>query len=209
MASDDGFKEIQLSGKQLVFLFMATTIVAVVIFLCGVMVGRGVKSPNQAAGAASAAPAPPMPDAQPIADTSPAASPGTGAAQPASEPAGARTPDSAAKQPVPADEPPPAVPDEPPTTAEASPAAARAAVTGNEPAGDGWVVQVQALADKSACDKLAARLVGKGYAAYVTPPPPGGGVYRVRVGKFKERREADNVKRRLEKEEQLKPWITR
>ena len=39
---DAGFHEIQLNGKQLVFLFMAATVVAVVIFLCGVMVGRGV-----------------------------------------------------------------------------------------------------------------------------------------------------------------------
>ena len=42
-AKDDGFHEIQLSGKQLVFLFMATTVVSVVIFLCGVLVGRGVR----------------------------------------------------------------------------------------------------------------------------------------------------------------------
>ena len=42
--ADEAFHEIQLSGKQLVFLFMATTIVAVVIFLCGVQVGRGVKA---------------------------------------------------------------------------------------------------------------------------------------------------------------------
>jgi cell division septation protein DedD len=55
--SDDEFHEIQLNGKQLVFLFMAATVVAVVIFLCGVMVGRGVPtraaapidSPEQAA----------------------------------------------------------------------------------------------------------------------------------------------------------------
>ena len=40
--ADQGFHEIQLSGKQLVFLFMATTVVAVLIFLCGVKVGRGV-----------------------------------------------------------------------------------------------------------------------------------------------------------------------
>lgn len=40
-AADDGFHEIQLSGKQLVFLFMATTVVSIVIFLCGVLVGRG------------------------------------------------------------------------------------------------------------------------------------------------------------------------
>ena len=40
----DGFHEIQLNGKQLVFLFMAATVVSVVIFLCGVLVGRGVRT---------------------------------------------------------------------------------------------------------------------------------------------------------------------
>jgi cell division septation protein DedD len=48
-AGDDGFHEIQLSGKQLVFLFMATTILAVVIFLCGVQVGRNVKGGDRLA----------------------------------------------------------------------------------------------------------------------------------------------------------------
>ena len=42
--TDDGFHEIQLNGKQLVFLFMAATVVSVVIFLCGVLVGRGVRT---------------------------------------------------------------------------------------------------------------------------------------------------------------------
>ena len=41
---DDGVREIHLSGKQLVFLFMAVTVVSVVIFLCGVLVGRGVQA---------------------------------------------------------------------------------------------------------------------------------------------------------------------
>ena len=41
--TEDGFHEIQLSGKQLVFLFMATTVVSIVIFLCGVLVGRGAR----------------------------------------------------------------------------------------------------------------------------------------------------------------------
>jgi cell division septation protein DedD len=45
---DEGVHEIQLNGKQLVFLFMAATVVAVVIFLCGVMVGRGVPTPRGA-----------------------------------------------------------------------------------------------------------------------------------------------------------------
>jgi len=47
---DEGFHEIQLNGKQLVFLFMAATVVSVVIFLCGVLVGRGVKAQLSAAG---------------------------------------------------------------------------------------------------------------------------------------------------------------
>src|SRR5262249_56471743 len=43
-STDDGFHEIQLSGKQLVFLFMIAAVVLVATFLCGVQVGRGVKS---------------------------------------------------------------------------------------------------------------------------------------------------------------------
>src|SRR5262245_14193515 len=42
---DHEVHEIQLNGKQLVFMFMAATVVSVVIFLCGVMVGRGVRQP--------------------------------------------------------------------------------------------------------------------------------------------------------------------
>ena len=56
-APDDGFHEIQLSGKQLVFLFMATTVVSVVIFLCGVLVGRGVRSETLSAAASTSPPA--------------------------------------------------------------------------------------------------------------------------------------------------------
>jgi len=71
--SDEGFHEIQLNGKQLVFLFMAATVVSVVIFLCGVMVGRGVPdrsavAANESAGSTSdgapgeSAPARPAPE---------------------------------------------------------------------------------------------------------------------------------------------------
>ena len=41
--NDEGFREIQLNGKQLIFLFMAVTVVLVVMFLFGVLVGRGVR----------------------------------------------------------------------------------------------------------------------------------------------------------------------
>src|SRR6186997_1649593 len=41
--TDQTFREIQLSGKQLVFAFMASVVVLVAAFLLGVSVGRGVR----------------------------------------------------------------------------------------------------------------------------------------------------------------------
>jgi cell division septation protein DedD len=37
-------------GKQIVFLFMAATVVSVVVFLCGVLVGRGTPAADQSSG---------------------------------------------------------------------------------------------------------------------------------------------------------------
>ena len=42
--ADDGFHEIQLNSKQLIFLCMTAALVLVVAFLSGVLVGRGVRS---------------------------------------------------------------------------------------------------------------------------------------------------------------------
>jgi len=43
----------------------------------------------------------------------------------------------------------------------------------------------------------------------LTPPDGTPSVFRVRVGKFNTRREAESVAARLQKEEQFKPWVTR
>jgi DedD protein len=56
--SDEGFREIQLNGKQLIFLFMAVTVVSVVIFLFGVLVGRGVRQGPETADMVSGEVAP-------------------------------------------------------------------------------------------------------------------------------------------------------
>ena len=56
--SDEGFREIQLNGKQLIFLFMAVTVVLVVTFLFGVLTGRGVREDAAATEIASGEVAP-------------------------------------------------------------------------------------------------------------------------------------------------------
>lgn len=201
-ATDDGFHEIQLNGKQLVFLFMAATVVSVVIFLCGVLVGRGVRAERAALtdGAAPAA------DIAPDAASPPVDAPSS--ADPTNAVAPPTTTDDLSyfnrleRQNAPPEELKPA---------EAAPPEAPAPEAGAaQPARQGYAVQLAALNSRTEADAMASRLASKGYAAYVLTPANGTpAVYRVRVGTFDTRREAETIASKLEKEEQFKPWVTR
>jgi cell division septation protein DedD len=79
-----------------------------------------------------------------------------------------------------------------------------------EPGGQGYALQIAALRDRNEAEAIAKRLESKGYAAYVLAPASGTpAVFRVRIGKFKTRRDAETVSSKLQKEEQFNPWITR
>lgn len=82
--SDEGFREIQLNGKQLIFLFMAVTVVLVVTFLFGVLVGRGVRE-GAGAGEIVSSDVASDPAVAAVADNAPPPSPD--AASPAPAPA--------------------------------------------------------------------------------------------------------------------------
>ena len=229
--SDEAFHEIQLNGKQLVFLFMAATVVSVVIFLCGVMVGRGVptqgaaqvaelaaesldptvaaQAPSSAAAAADRAP---ISAQETLTYTSRLEDPNP-AAETLKAPAISRASVSAG-MPEPAAEPSeplakaaaPVAPVAPKVGAAVTPPAPSAVKT---PSGNGFVVQVAAVNERGEADTIARRLAGKGYPAFVTTPAGAARVFRVRVGSYNDRRDAESVAGRLEKEEQFKPWITR
>jgi cell division septation protein DedD len=116
-------------------------------------------------------------------------------------------PAGASARPTPAAEARPAEPA--PVRAETSKPAA-SPVASAEPPGPGFAVQIAAMSERTEAENIVQKLAGKGYSAYVLMPQAGGaGVYRVRVGKFKTRREAETIASRLEKEEQFKPWIIR
>jgi DedD protein len=238
---DDGFHEIQLNGKQLVFLFMAATVVSVVIFLCGVLVGRSVRAQREALAeaatgtvteaAAQPAPAPVPPPETKAAPADKFTYPDLGKQKATVEPLKTSTPPdksskassaraaekaSAAEKPAPT--PPPVekvVPEKPAPQRPAATAAGQEATSPgdratSEPAGQGFAVQIAALNVRSEADAIAKRLTSKGYSAYVLAPPNGTpSVFRVRVGKFSTRREAETVAAKLQKEEQFKPWVTR
>ena len=244
---DDSFREIQLSGKQLVFLFMAVIVILVGVFLMGLQVGRGVLMARGApgaettVGATEAEPPPPPASASPGSSTSPATAKEKlsyaerlGAPEPpketlkpetASPPATPPTPKSDAPRPAPAAAAtPPAKTAPSPTktapvpTKTATPAKNAATTpttkveppaTSAEPGGPGFAIQVAAVREAGEADAMVKRLAAKGYSAYVFRPAKADGIFRVRVGKFKDRREADTVAARLQKEEQFKPWIVR
>jgi cell division septation protein DedD len=217
--ADEGFHEIHLSGKHLVALFMAATVVAVVVFLCGVAVGRGVLEKRTAQAEAS-------PPADPTADSqSPSgADPTTGSSVPepsassqetlsypdrlasANPPSETLKPTGSTSRPAPVEPAPPA----PALPAARSAEATTAPSAPPEPSGPGFAVQVAAVRERGEADTIAKRLSTRGYRAYVMAPVNGAPkVFRVRVGKFKERREAEQIAGKLQKEEQFKPWITR
>ena len=209
--------EPHLSGKQLVFLFMASTVVAVVIFLCGVMVGRGVPvgrgtGVTPAISAAAQAGSPEQPDP---AFATPWDTPVAGADAPADVLTYSRR--IGADEPVEEELNDPAAASETGFAADPWTTRASQAVPDTTPTSaglglaDGFVVQVAALRGRAAAGAMTEQLAAKGYPAYVQEPSPNAAaqVYRVWVGKYPGRREAEQVKRRLEQEEQFTPWITR
>jgi cell division septation protein DedD len=236
---DEGVREIQLSGKQLVFLFMAVTVVSVVIFLCGVLVGRGVQARTGMVDA-------PVLAGDDASDPAGEPAPGESAANTPTPRADVTFPRRLEKNETPAEKLVPRK-DAPPKTAAAAPAAAGAptpstapaappsapSTTGpaaptaaattaklaaekpspgipTEPRGNGYAIQVAAFAGRGEAEVIVKRLTGKGYSAYLVTPQAGQPpMFRVRVGKFTDRAAAERVATRLEREEQFKPWITR
>ena len=216
--NDDGFHEIQLSGKQLVFWAMAVVVIGVVVFLMGVQVGRGVLAQRglpEAANTAASATEPEPPPA-PASATPASGAPVTAGEKlsyaerlSAPEPTPEKLPAPKAERSAGASEAreggaKPSGPPSRPAGASADP------VASTEPPGSGFSIQVAALREREEADTIVKRLAAKGYPAYVAAPikekVP---IFRVRVGKYKDRSEADTVAAKLQKEEQFKPWVVR
>jgi cell division septation protein DedD len=202
-AHDETFRELQLSGKQLVFLFMAVTVVSVVIFLCGVLVGRGVRNERGGAGTTEATVAPsitepplsaagsPTPNtanslvtagekltyAERLSSTEPTAeklSPATPPPPPVAETvAPPSTPAPTAKTTAASSSGRNAAPAATAKDKDSKPTAAAPAATFNEPPGNGFAIQIAALRERSEADAIVSRLVSKGESAYVVAPAKG------------------------------------
>ena len=199
--ANQGPSEAAPSAKQLVFLAMMATVVAVIVFLCGVLVGRGMPS-GRAPGMVATQAVPSgagtrvgVPEILP----DPEAAPGSpldslsyfdrlrrtdAAPETLVAPAGEFAPELGAAPPSP--------------DPQAAPGVAAS-----------FVVQVIALRSRDEARTVAAGLEAKGYPAWVVDPAPGApaAVYRVRVGPYADQSEADTVRDRLETEEPFTPFV--
>jgi cell division septation protein DedD len=226
--SDQEFREIQLTAKQLFFLFMSAVVVAVVIFLLGVSVGRGVQGEAVSAAADTGA----VSDTVVTASTPPASTPAGsqtpnltydpklqgGPVPPPAAPQTAETtkPADAAATPPPAPEKPAAVPDK---TAAAPPSTTKPASGAGEvppirpeakpapPAPSGLALQVGAFSSRENAETLVGTLKSKGYPAFMVAQPQSKASFAVRVGPFASRAEADKTSARLAREEGMKPLV--
>lgn len=215
--ADDRSRGVHLTDKQLVFAFMSATVIGVVVFLFGVLVGRGVQAARGPLHDAATLSAPSvLPDGAPgeppigdpaipsgAATPAPAASeysyPGRLGNTPPSEqlkqPAGGPAPVSLPRE--------SAVPPDVPADGIGTPETAA-------PTGD-YTVQVTAVKKQAEADRIVKDLNSKGYEAFVLAPDAGDrlGLFRVRVGSFKDKQKAAVLAQRLSREGKgYRPWVT-
>lgn len=194
--TEPGFREIQLSTKQVVFLFMAFVVVAVGIFLLGVSVGRGVTAGQISADTNN--------PAEPAVEVLPASPAVQGSAPPEADKLTYH--DGLQKTPS---TPPPPMPDSPPDTtatpaagspatkpATASPKAAAppAKTTGT------LFIQVDSFSSADNARRQVTQLKAKGFPAFVFEAPGGGAKYKTRVGPFPDGAAQDAMIAKLRRE---------
>jgi DedD protein len=192
-------REIQLTSKQLVFVFMSTVLVAVVVFLLGVWVGRGIDTGSMAATEDVVSGGVPKSE-PPNPSTAPAPGPGKPLTYPEALAGGGgnapATPSSQSQAPPP--EPPPASspPAEPPQPEKRAEKPQPTVQKPAAPDAESWVVQVGAYSAKSGAEKTAAEFKAKGYSVTVTPGP----TFKVWIGSYPRKSDADQIASRLRKE---------
>lgn len=198
------FYEIQLSNSSLIVAFVVAVGLGVAVFMLGVMVGRGqapqpgdeqgwVESlgasgeDSEAAGVEEEAPAEELDFYERVED-------------PVQEEQAADAGEDTAEQ-----------QQEPEPPAEEATEEPELDLPAPDPSiASGFVVQVKATPDRAAADSLQAALAAAGFPAFVVQAEVGGGTtYRVRVGRYTSREDAQRVAVALDRRSDVEgTWVT-
>ncbi len=208
---EPSYYEVALTNRQVLIAFVALLTCMVAAFFAGVWIGRG--APAGGAGPAVAARATPGPPASATPEidqlsffsgaeagsrttATPAAPPARRQPSPTPEPT--RPAATAAPAPAPTPTPRPA-----PTRAATAAPAATAAATGTV------FVQVYSSTNGARAREIAADLRKAGFPVVLAESPSGARLnYRVRVGPFATRDQAEAAAVKLRREHRLDTWVT-
>lgn len=226
MNDDQSFYEIQLNPPHLVLAVLGVVVVGVAVFYLGVVVGRDQGTPGgspdwQAAVPVQQGDTGEGDDPMGLYDTareSDTAAPGQdeGAGETVPPPAASTQPAAEPAAPSPGGFQPADPVDEQraPVAADTDHPAA-ASNTQGLPAPDaalvsGWIVQVRSTPDKASADQLQAALAVDGFPAFVMSVDVEGQTwYRVRVGRYGAKADAETVERALLRRSDVEDaWVT-
>ncbi len=201
MSDDQSFYEIQLNTAHIVLVFLGAAILGVAFFWLGVVIGSGRTqlggSPEweaAVAGGAETESAEQDPPGFYEAVTEPAAADDT-TSQPEATPEPATTEPRPSEMAAPEFQPSEPVDEQPAqVVAESAPGLP----TPDATLASGWVVQVRSTPDKAAADSLQATLMSAGFPAFVVSADVDGQTYyRVRVGRYGSRGDAETIENEL------------
>lgn len=207
--------ELSLDGRQVASIVVGALVVLAVVFILGFNVGKQLAVRQLEAGhpgdldaldRAPAAPAAPAPPAEPLTfhdkltKERPAPPPPPEPAQPPAPQAAAPAPaPQPAAPPAAAPAPPPAPPPPPPPRAPAPVAAAPLKA---------WTVQLAAAEDRGEAERIATRFAALGPRIEEADVPGKGRFYRVRVGSFDTKDEAQRYLKDVARETGAKGIVT-
>jgi cell division protein FtsN len=198
----DAGQEFQLETRHLVFLIALVVVLCVASFMLGRWVERQSLGPTLASGAGSARGAPDakIEDVGDVSKDLTFFDTLTG-----NEPAPLR-PDTAPRATREVSAPPARAAEDVARAATAGGAGAPPAgsASGRRSVNDAVMIQVLVSKDRAAADNLRRRLRAKGYTVVLVPDR---GSYKVRVGPYADREEAERVAGLLREQEHLSTWI--
>jgi len=202
--------EVHLDNRQIFALFFGGAVVACLVFVLGVMVGRRLEAREQVAvRAATSAAVDPL-----------AALDELGADEKAEEKLAFPTALAGGKnaEPLPAPPPPKPAAAEPavakPEKKEDKPAEKKedkAKEEKKEPEKKKFTLQISSFQDKAEADALVAKLNGAGYKPYVilSDVEGKGTFFRVRIGEFRSKNDAIEAKETFEKKQRIIAYVTK
>jgi len=213
--------EVNLDSRQVVLLFFGGAVVACLVFVLGVMVGRRLEGRERVAlKAATSAQIDPLAALDELGADEQADDKGgdlafasalaaDGAKRAA---AGPRKTEAEAAAPAKAAPPPAAKePDK-----EEKPKDSAAQDKGDKPKKDGakkgkFTLQISSFQERAEADALLAKLAGGGYKPYIVMSnvPDKGVFFRVRVGEFGSKSDAQDAKGEFEKKEHILAYVTK